>query len=162
VWTSTKSTRNFPNILITSRCLLHCACPTSKDHEEDLIHTVEIHDKFKSAEEKLREADKKLCELEGLTVCDAECEAHLKEQHAYYIDCEDAYWLEKKYYHDALRRCQLKDTCDMTCVKECSFWSWSPWTDCFTECGCTHPPHDLTTKDLVMSNYNGGEYYWKA
>jgi len=51
----------------------------------------------------------------------------------------------------------------MECVKECSFWTWSPWTDCFNQCECTNPPEYYDVSMMVRSNFqNAQAVIWKA
>ncbi len=114
---------------------------------------MESYEKLKAAEAKLRAADDLLWDLESLSFCDPQCQSELKAQHAYYIDCEDAYYLENQYYSSHLQMCGLKGDCDMECVKDCSFWTWSPWTDCFQQCACANPPEYYDVSMMVASNF---------
>lgn len=104
-----------------------------------------------------------LWDLESLSFCDAACQGELKSLHAYYIDCEVAKELSVTHYQSKLEMCGLQDDCNMECVKECSFWTWSPWTDCFTECECTNPPEYYDTYMMVESNFaNTDALIWRA
>jgi hypothetical protein len=65
-------------------------------------------------------------------------EIECKEEAAHYVESKEELDEQSAKYEQQLQKCGLTKDCDMDCVRECSFWTWNPWSNCFSTCGCTN------------------------